>query len=436
MAGLEYVVVATQALTKVVIISAAGYFFGINKAGLKLLADVSISILTPALLFAKITKSLDRQTLAELWLVPVLYVVLGLLGLVWTRWGGQMLRLPDGFRRLCSVAVFFSNVNIMLIPIIQGIASSPDSRFLLRDKSDTPDAMADRSIAYGMIIGIMNNLLRWSVGVAIMTPTRSSASCPVDSFEFSEAIGQPPVQHIGTRSRELRASVVSGAMTAEETSQILDDMTQQIPKPLPPRAKRWTAIWIIVWDAVSPCLTPPLCSVLIAVLVVLIPPLQSALLKKGTYAECIWTSVDTCGEACIPITLLALGGQLAVPRDARPAESGADYVSKRQQNSGVVLVLTGRFLVAPLLTCGALLAIYQYAPWLAPLVRSDPALFLTLAIASATPPAISLLTVAQRLGKFENEAANILAFSYVVGVVALAMEVAVFLSIASYLKRM
>ncbi|KAJ1814538.1 hypothetical protein LPJ60_006008, partial [Coemansia sp. RSA 2675] len=128
MAGMEYVVTSTQALAKVVIISAAGYMLHLNKAGLKLLADVTISILTPALLFAKITKSLDRQMLGDLWLVPVLYVVLGLVGLVWTRWGGQRMRLPDGFRRLCSVAVFFSNVNIMLIPIIQGIASSPDSR--------------------------------------------------------------------------------------------------------------------------------------------------------------------------------------------------------------------------------------------------------------------------------------------------------------------
>ncbi|KAJ2064463.1 hypothetical protein GGI17_000973 [Coemansia sp. S146] len=435
MAGLEYVVISTQALAKVVVISATGYMLGMDKTGLKLLADVSISILTPALLFAKITKSLDRQMLGELWLVPILYVVLGLVGLAWTQWGGQMMRLPDGFRRLCSVAVFFSNVNIMLIPIIQGIASSPDSRFLLRDQGDTPDAMADRSIAYGMIISIMNNLLRWSVGVAIMRPPRSKSSNAlntVDSFELIGTADQPPVQQINVRHDGLLASTAVSAMTGEETSQILD-MARSHSKTS--TDKRWVALLKAVWGAISPCLTPPMCSVLAAVFVVLLPPLQHALLERGTYAFSIWTSIETCGEACIPVTLLALGGQLGIPRDAKPAEASASYVSERKQSLGVVLVLVGRFLVAPVVSCSALLVIYQYAPWLAPLLRSDPALFLTLAIASATPPAISLLTVAQKLGMYENEAANILSWAYAIGVVALAAEVSIFLWLASLMHR-
>ncbi|KAJ2493449.1 hypothetical protein IWW37_000538 [Coemansia sp. RSA 2050] len=432
MAGIEYVVISTQALAEVVIVSAAGYMLHMNKAGLKLLADVSISILTPALLFAKITKSLDRQMLAKLWLVPVLYVVLGLVGLVWTRWGGQKMRLPDGFRRLCSVAVFFSNVNIMLIPIIQGIASSPDSRFLLRDKGDTPDAMADRSIAYGMIIAVMNNLLRWSVGVAIMTPPKgkgSHALNTVDSFELIGMADQPPMQQVCARSGELLAPTATGALAGEDASRVSSGMARSHVRVV--AARRWVATLRAVWDAVSPCLTPPLCSVLAAVFVVLLPALQSALLKKGTYAFSVWASIDTCGEACVPVTLLALGGQLGIPREAKPGGPGTDYITERELKLGVVLVLVGRFLVAPVFTCGALLAIYNYAPWLAPLLRGDPALFLTLAIASATPPAISLLTVAQKLGMYESEAASILSWAYAIGVVALAIEVSIFLWLAS-----
>ncbi|KAJ2820583.1 hypothetical protein GGI24_004438, partial [Coemansia furcata] len=382
-----------------------------------------------------ITKSLDRQMLAELWLVPVLYVMLGLVGLAWTRWGGQMMRLPDGFRRLCSVAVFFSNVNIMLIPIIQGIASSPDSRFLLRGKGDTLDAVADRSIAYGMIIGIMNNLLRWSVGVAIMTPSRSKGNeVPniVDSFELVDTVDRPPIQQIRVRHGALLAPTATGAMTGEETSQILDDMAR--PQTKSASAKRWRAMLNVVWGAISPCLTPPLCGVLAAIFVVLVPPLQSALLEKGTYAFSVWASIDTCGEACIPITLLALGGQLGIPHNSKPDEAGVGYVSERELNLGVVLVLVGRFIVAPVFTCGVLLAIYQHASWLAPLLRSDPALFLTLAIASATPPAISLLTVAQKLGMYETEAARILSWAYAIGVVALAAEVSIFLWLASFMR--
>ncbi|KAJ2380719.1 hypothetical protein GGI05_006215, partial [Coemansia sp. RSA 2603] len=176
MVTLNYFILSTQALSLVLFIGSIGYMIRLNRSELKSLARLNISVLTPALLFSQITKSLDRNTLAELWFVPVMYILLGFIGLEWARFGGRFLRLPDGFKRLCMLAVYFSNVNSILIPIIKGISSSPDSRFLLRDADDTPDKMAGRAISYGMIIGIMNNLLRWSIGVAILSPPESSTA--------------------------------------------------------------------------------------------------------------------------------------------------------------------------------------------------------------------------------------------------------------------
>ncbi|KAJ2791694.1 hypothetical protein H4R20_006834, partial [Coemansia guatemalensis] len=270
-----------------------------------------------------ITGSLSRTTLGELWFVPVLYVLLGFVGLAWTRYGGQTLQLPDGFRRLCAVAVYFSNVNTILIPIMQEIASSPQSRFLLRDEHDTPQAVADRAIAYGMVIGIVNNVLRWSVGVAIMQPPAVVAGPADDALTDAQA---DPVR------RPLLAP-------SDDT---IDDGFGEV------RADKSVAgIVSGIWRVIAPCLTPPLCGVLAAVVVVLAPPIQRGLLEKGTYAHSLWAAVDTCGDGCIPLTLVALGGQLRAPHVPRPAEAASDPdyadVSAADQKRGVALVLTGRF---------------------------------------------------------------------------------------------
>ncbi|KAJ1762824.1 hypothetical protein LPJ62_001475 [Coemansia sp. RSA 2167] len=364
MGVLEYAVISTQSLSIVLIIGMVGFVLRPSKRELKVLADINVSVLTPALLFAKISGSLTRSILGLLWFVPVMYVLLGCVGLVWTRYGGQALGLSDGFRRLCSIAVFFSNVNTILIPIMQGIAASPDARFLLRDANDTAQQVADRAIAYGMIIGIMNNILRWSVGVAIMRP----------------------------------------AATAAEIS---------------PEDNKKTS-----W------LTPPLIAVMCAVAVVVVSPVQKALLAEGTYVHTLWLAIDTCGDACIPLTLLGLGGQLRLQLTPRTDATGP-ATSASEQKRGVVLVLVGRFLIVPAVSCAALLAIYVYVPGLVPLLRSDPVLFLTLAIVSATPPAINLMTVAQQMGVYEAEAAAILSCAYAVGVLALSVEVSIFLWLAS-----
>ncbi|KAJ2514888.1 hypothetical protein H4217_005506 [Coemansia sp. RSA 1939] len=360
MSVINYIAISTQALSSIFFIGATGYFLKLGSRELQVLARINVSVFTPSLLFSKISRSLDRETLYDLWLIPILYLVLGAAGLEWTRLGGRFFGLTDAFRRLCSVAVYFSNVNTILIPIIEGIAASPDSRFLLRDRDDTPQKMADRAIAYGMIIGIMNNLLRWSVGVAMMTPPKQ-------------------------------------------------------------------------------CLTPPLCAVVVALLVVLVPPLQHALLQHGSYTYCVWMAIDTCGQACIPATLLALGAQLAIKRSPEPQSSQGistteRYVSERDQNRGIVLVVLGRFVVVPLCCCIVLLSIHRFAPWLVPLLRADPMLFLTLAIVSATPPAVNLLTVAQKVKMYEGESARILSYSYAIGMFVLSVEVSVFLYLASLLS--
>ncbi|KAJ1956497.1 hypothetical protein EC988_001319 [Linderina pennispora] len=409
MSFVEYAV----ALAKVFVIGSTGYMLGLKKPELKTLAKLNITLLTPALMFSKISKSLDRETLFLLWLVPVIYGVLGFVGYLWVQYTGRVLRLPNGFRRLCGIAVFFSNVNTIMIPIVQTIAASPTARYLLRDENDTAEAMANRCIAYGMLIGIANNLLRWSVGVALMEPDKGDEGrlrLPEDSPEQPSAL----LADMGLSDHEGGMATVAGRSgQARGSAEMVGRMGRRM------------------WGAVQPCLTPPLLGVLAAVFIVLVPPLQQALLAKGTYAYTVWRAVETCGEACVPLTLLALGGQLHVIGSEQD-ESGD--VPLRAQTHGIALVMAGRFLVVPILTCAVLFGIHAFVPQAMPLLTSDPVLFLTLALVSATPPAVNLLTMSQKVGLYENESARILTHTYISGIFALSLEVSVFLWLTTTLR--
>ncbi|KAJ1931773.1 hypothetical protein FBU59_006600, partial [Linderina macrospora] len=272
-------------------------------------------------MFSKISKSLDRETLFRLWLVPVIYGVLGYVGYLWVQYTGRVLRLPSGFRRLCGIAVFFSNVNTIMIPTVQTIAASPTARYLLRDKDDTPEAMGNRCIAYGMLIGIANNLLRWSVGVALMTQSTKEEEegrlrLPEDENEDEEnASGQQEVTSLADIDTDI----------PEQDGGIIAHVQQQQTSSARSSADVLVRAAERAWRTVQPCLTPPLMGVLAAVFIVLVPPLQQALLAKGTYAYTLWRAVETCGEACVPLTLLALGGQLYV--------MGTDADQSRQEAS-------------------------------------------------------------------------------------------------------
>ncbi|KAJ1924443.1 hypothetical protein EC988_010399, partial [Linderina pennispora] len=140
-------------LAPIFILTVIGYVLGLKKVDLKALASININLLTPALLFAKITDSLDRNTFLELWFIPVLYVLTGFPAIWWTQLvGGRAMRLPDGFLKVCGIAIYFTNVNNSIIPIIESLVYSPGAKFLKRSEDDTPEQIIRRGVGYLMMV--------------------------------------------------------------------------------------------------------------------------------------------------------------------------------------------------------------------------------------------------------------------------------------------
>ncbi|KAJ1938354.1 hypothetical protein FBU59_004463, partial [Linderina macrospora] len=462
------------------------------------LSVMSVSLLTPALLFSKMTETLDPTLLVELWNEPVFYFIYGGFSLLWSRVGSRIFKLDGEYARLCDVATFFANTNILPVSLIKSIALSSGSSFLLKDAADTPLKVAARGVSYAMIFATLNNILRWSFGVALMGGMETATKSTFNSVN--------PTPRAATPSD----SPGSPDDVHGELSALLNDST------LSPRqgtlALAWAKLCGFV-SAVQSCLTAPVYAIIVAFIIILVEPMHEALMNPDTIWYTVWSAIDMCGDACVPLILISLGGQLGLmareknsdnknigrSRDSTNLASGyasnasscaelnnlhtisssqethngvavpsiilrmpttsetleeqlqhqsseqltlhlqdesVQQISTVEQKRGILLVLTGRFVFVPTMAIILISTLRIFFPHWLPIMVTDPVYILTLLILSATPPAINLITVAQATGKFETEAAQMLFYGYVLGIFVLAVEVAGFLWLTSSLSAL
>ncbi|KAJ2554697.1 hypothetical protein EV175_002505 [Coemansia sp. RSA 1933] len=498
---LVFAYTAVKALLEVFLIGLTGYMFAKNgtltKPTLKSLSIISVNLLTPALLFSKMTETLDPGLLIELWNEPLFYFIYGGFSLLWSRFWTRTLRMDKSYGRFCDVATFFSNTNTLPVSLIKSIALSSGTQFLLKDADDTPLKVAARGVSYAMIFATLNNILRWSFGVALMGGVKTSrtdfgsvSTTPrTGGHSRTTSSGSPTLDMLRTFSRDCSVS-----------NDDYEDDDENAPFFLgtsePSRMRLVRALGMRIstaWATVRPCITPPVYAIVAAFAVILIAPLHAYLMDERSVAHTLWAAIDMCGDACVPLVLISLGGQLglmsaqtraqpvsaqatrvpssvlppgdgcgsAVELGRRPVvppillrtdtEAGGSTIDLasgargdqddgriplREQRMGAVVVLAGRFVFVPTLAVALVATLRGVFPRLLPIMAADPVYMLTLLILSGTPPAINLITVAQATGNFEQEAAQILFYGYVLGIFVLAIEVSGFLWLTNWLAAM
>ncbi|KAJ2821095.1 hypothetical protein IWW50_004783, partial [Coemansia erecta] len=293
------------------------------------LSLISVNLLTPALMFSKMTETLDPSLLLELWNEPLFYFLYGGFSLLWSRLGSRVLRLPAEYARLCDVATFFSNTNTLPVSLIKSIALSSGAQFLLRDQWDTPLKVAARGVSYAMIFATLNNILRWSFGVALM-----GGLAPKSASGFSSVAGTP-------RTPAPTRVPSHGVRRGSADTQAGDD-DELTPLFLGESLVRERSAWhrlreglCSAWAVVSRCVTPPVYAILAAFVVILIRPLHEELMRESTVLYTLWSAIDMCGDACVPLILISLGGQLGVmAREDQGAGAGRARCVAVEDNQG------------------------------------------------------------------------------------------------------
>ncbi|KAJ2756389.1 hypothetical protein GGI19_000870 [Coemansia pectinata] len=270
------------------------------------------------------TETLDPALLKELWNEPVFYFIYGGFSLLWSRMGSRVLKISGDYARLCDVATFFSNTNTLPVSLIKSIALSSGSQFLLKDANDTPLKVAARGVSYAMIFATLNNILRWSFGVALMggmePPSRSA---------FNSVNATPRIPMPGTNPNDIAGAMhINIAEDAEDSDDddanssnselvplFLGSPAQRLQSERSQLARLGDRIVLTsqtVWESMQRCITPPVYAIVAAFTVIMIEPLHESFMDPNTVLYTLWSAIDMCGDACVPLILISLGGQLGM----------------------------------------------------------------------------------------------------------------------------
>ncbi|KAJ2346235.1 hypothetical protein GGI03_002901 [Coemansia sp. RSA 2337] len=267
------------------------------------------------------TETLDPALLKELWNEPVFYFIYGGFSLLWSRMGSRVLKISGDYARLCDVATFFSNTNTLPVSLIKSIALSSGSQFLLKDANDTPLKVAARGVSYAMIFATLNNILRWSFGVALMGGMEPPSKSAFNSVNATPRIPMPGTspsdiaEHINAINDADDSDDDVSSSNSELEPLFLGSPAQRLQSERSQLAQLRDRIMLAsqaVWEATQRCITPPVYAIVAAFTVIMIEPLHASFMDPNTLLYTLWSAIDMCGDACVPLILISLGGQLGM----------------------------------------------------------------------------------------------------------------------------
>ncbi|KAJ1674742.1 hypothetical protein EV182_002654, partial [Spiromyces aspiralis] len=475
---------------QVALVAFSGFIFArlgtLDPTVIKKVSKLIIGLLTPCFLFSKMVKTLEIEIIGELWINPCMVLLYGAIGLAWTQGSARLLRLPRGYTRLLDVTVFSPNTNTIPYALIASIATNPDAAFSLRDEDDTLDKVAARGLAYAVTYGILSNLIRWSVAIRwICGGSADRGRVRGGRLSQDDDRGEKACGH-GMSGYEDSAD---GSKLALPRSATEDSCTSLNPKPMwsaysgsstsstsrsggtgdlrpaalreQPQQHKSTRlseqlsgttgqIATKIWRGyISAMLTPPMIGIYAALVVLGIAPLHQNMLTSGTLLNTVFSSVSSLSDACIPMTLLSFGAQLGTMRQPSKSAEGptaghnedsdgtASCIRRPQpsvkfiRHAGVAIVMTGRFLVVPVIGGIILILIRLKLPSLVPLLVRDSILLVVILLLSASPTATNLISISQAYNVFIDEMAIILLWSYLLGAVFMTIEISFALQLVS-----
>ncbi|KAG8903783.1 hypothetical protein FRB99_002774 [Tulasnella sp. 403] len=357
-------------ILEVFILCLAGWILArkgiIDKKTQKQLNRINVSLFTPSLLFSKVAFALNPQKLKELWIIPILFVVITVVSALVAWVMAILFRLKRTQRNFAMAAAMFNNSNSLPIALMQSLVITVKG--LKWGVDDNKDAMLGRALSYLVLYSTLGMMLRWSYGVHLLsqsddanipeegldqdnrTRNRTSVtfSLPDDdedsSLLASENPGQfdyspphtvtnpPPVPdhprrptkgrqpsffysfpNTPTRSRVDLTIPTLPAATSPDLAADLNDEWGGLPTGTvtAPPATKWESIRRRTanrirkaWAGVNEFMTVPMWAASASLIVACVRPAQHAL---EAHMEPVKGALVAAGNCSIPITLIVLG---------------------------------------------------------------------------------------------------------------------------------
>ncbi|KAK3996509.1 auxin efflux carrier [Cladorrhinum sp. PSN332] len=160
------------AVLEVICVSLPGYViarlghFDADKQ--KFLANLNVMLFTPCLIFTKLASQLNADKLADLGVIPVIFVIQTLVSYVVSRVVAKCFRFSPRASNFVTAMGVFGNSNSLPISLVISLSQTLKGLHWDRIPGDNDDEVAARGILYLMIFQQLGQLVRWSWGYHVL----------------------------------------------------------------------------------------------------------------------------------------------------------------------------------------------------------------------------------------------------------------------------
>ncbi|RMD43834.1 hypothetical protein DV735_g1352, partial [Chaetothyriales sp. CBS 134920] len=177
-----------EAVLEVVCVSAPGYLVArqgmFDSESQKFLANLNVQLFTPCLVFTKLASQLSAEKLAELAIIPAIFIIQTIVSYACS-WGvSRLLRFKKRQQNFIIAMGIFGNSNSLPISLVISLSKTLKGLHWDKIPGDNDDEVAARGILYLLIFQQLGQLLRWTWGYNVLL-------APPDSYTEEEGGTKP-----------------------------------------------------------------------------------------------------------------------------------------------------------------------------------------------------------------------------------------------------
>ncbi|KIW18632.1 hypothetical protein PV08_02921 [Exophiala spinifera] len=225
-----------EAVLEVVCVSLPGYIVArqgmFDAEAQKFLANLNIMLFTPCLIFQKLASQLTAEKLADLAIIPAIFVMQTLVSYLGARLIAKFLKFKKRQENFLIAMGVFGNSNSLPISLVISLSKTLKGLHWDKVPHDNDDEVAARGILYLLIFQQLGQLLRWSWGYnVLLAPPESftveeGGTKQVDELERGRAEYRDDVDSDDEQQRLRAPSYDADRDSTDDFEEYEDDQTQ------------------------------------------------------------------------------------------------------------------------------------------------------------------------------------------------------------------
>ncbi|CAD6594444.1 MAG: hypothetical protein ASARMPRED_000208 [Alectoria sarmentosa] len=183
-----------EAVLEVVCVSLPGYIIarqGMFTAEMqKFAANLNVAVFTPCLIFTKLASQLTTDKLADLAIIPLIFIVQTLISYLCSIAVSKAFGFSKRPRNFVIAMGVFGNSNSLPISLVLSLSQTIKGLHWDNVPGDNDDEVAARGILYLLIFQQLGQLVRWSWGYNVLLAPAEKVECTTENADSRLEAGQ------------------------------------------------------------------------------------------------------------------------------------------------------------------------------------------------------------------------------------------------------